>query len=247
MSELCLPQLAQPLKLWEKIELVIGEDADAGHYVSRIEDFVDGGILIDKPEMVSGNIRLRDDAEIAVIVTKDDAVYQFFSRVQKHNTQTYFLTMPDGVRRVQRRRFVRIDISEDILYAIAPQPNAPVRMGDFLKWHTGNGLNLSGGGVLLRVSEEVDRNDIILMKVPTFGALRLPEIVASICRRVEPDGDQFRCGLEFAEVNIMRDFFPPRYLRRLPRSVNDFNHHIQAILVDHVFRRQISLRQKGLL
>ena len=247
MNGLCLPQLAQPLKLWEKIELVIGEDATAGHYLSRIEDFVDDGILIDKPEMVSGSTLLRDNADIAVVVTKDDAVYQFFCQVRKHDNQHFFLTLPENVKRVQRRRFVRIDISEDILYAPTPPATVRSQVGDFLKWHTGRGLNLSGGGILLRTSEEVAENDIVLMKIPVFCELRLPEIVATVCRRVTADDDQFRCGMEFAEVNSMKRHFPPKYLKRLPRSVRDFNHHIQAILVDHVFKHQISLRQKGLL
>jgi len=247
MTELCLPQLAQPLKLWEKIELVIGEDSTAGHYVSRIEDFVEDGILIDKPEMVGGSTLLRDNADIAVIVTKDDAVYQFFCRVRKQDNGRFFLTMPDRVKRVQRRRFVRIDMSDDILYALAPSPTREGQVGDFLKWHTGYGLNLSGGGILLRTSEEIAEDDIVLMKIPVFCELRLPEIVATVCRRVIADKDQFHYGMEFAEVNAMRRYFPPKYLRRLPQSVKEFNHHIQAILVDYVFKHQISLRQKGLL
>jgi len=249
MTELCLPQLAQPLKLWEKIELVIGEDSTAGHYVSRIEDFVEDGILIDKPdfvedgilidkpEMVGGSTLLRDNADIAVIVTKDDAVYQFFCRVRKQDNGRFFLTMPDRVKRVQRRRFVRIDMSDDILYA---SPTREGQVGDFLKWHTGYGLNLSGGGILLRTSEEIAEGDIVLMKIPVFCELRLPKIVATVCRRVIADKDQFRYGMEFAEVNAMRRYFPPQ-------SVKEFNHHIQAILVDYVFKHQISLRQKGLL
>jgi hypothetical protein len=53
--------------------------------------------------------------------------------------------------------------------------------------------------------------------------------------------------MEFAEDNAMKRHFPPHYLKRLPPSIKEFNHHIQAILVDYVFKHQISLRQKGLL
>ena len=133
------------------------------------------------------------------------------------------------------------------LYAVAPPPTRVGQVGDFLKWHTGHGLNLSGGGILLRAPEEIAEDDIVLMKIPVFCELKLPEIVATVCRRVIAHEDQFHYGMEFAEVNAMKSHFPSKYLKRLPSSVKEFNHHIQAILVDHVFKHQISLRQKGLL
>lgn len=73
----------KPLRVWEKIELLVGDGDSAGHYLARIEDFINGGIVITEPEFLSGNSLMRENADIMVVVCREDAMYQFASTIRK--------------------------------------------------------------------------------------------------------------------------------------------------------------------
>ena len=143
-------QKAQPLKVWEKIDIIVGEGPDAGRYVSRIEDFINNGIIINQPEYIEGNILLREGVVVTVRVTRNDAAYQFQSTVRhsSHNNIKYLiLTPPKNIQRVQRRLFVRIDLSDRVRYAnLAPVKNGVIDLEN-LSWQQTYTLDISGGQI----------------------------------------------------------------------------------------------------
>ena len=145
--QLTLPQISRPLKVWEKIELVVGDGDEKGVYISRIEDFVGGGIIITNPEFQEGNTLMRDNCSVEVMITKDDAVYSFSSRIRKFKSprkNLYILTPPQNIRRVQRRQFVRIDYFEKIQIAPIGEQN---HLKMEFEWTDGTCVNVSGGGM----------------------------------------------------------------------------------------------------
>ena len=87
VQHLEIPHLAQPLKLWERIELIVGEGDSSGHYWSRVEDFINDGILISEPEFLGGNTLLREKCEVMVVITRTDAAYRFYSRIRTFSNQ----------------------------------------------------------------------------------------------------------------------------------------------------------------
>ena len=62
--QISLPQTEQPLTVWEKVEILVGDEDKTGHYMSRIEDIINDGIIISTPEFIDGITRLREGCEV---------------------------------------------------------------------------------------------------------------------------------------------------------------------------------------
>ncbi len=250
MVELTLPRLTQPLILWEKLELIVGEGTQAGHYTTRIEDFSGRAIVISPPEFIGGHTLLSDRAEVMILITRDDAIYQCYSRITRYpasEKKLFLLVPPQGIKRVQRRQFVRVEVFERIEYArIINLPEWENRE-NLPKWYQSLTSDISGSGVLMSADEDTKPGDLLLLKIGVFPEQNLPEIMAAVCRRVFTQDDQVMAGVEFLTVDRLTRHFSIDDLKRLPRSIQDFDRGSQNRLVNYVFQRQIELRQKGLL
>lgn len=250
MVELTLPRLTQPLILWEKLELVVGEGTQAGHYTTRIEDFSGRAIVVSPPEFIGGHTLLSNGAEVMILITRDDAIYQCYSRITRHPTsekKLFLLAPPRGVKRVQRRQFVRVEAFERIEYARVINLPEWEKREDLPKWCQSITSDISGGGVLMSADEDTKPGDLFLLKIGVFPEQDLPEMIAAVCRRVFTQDDQLMAGMEFLTADRLTRHFGINDLKRLPRSIQDFDRGAQNRLVNYVFQRQIELRQKGLL
>lgn len=249
--ELKLQKISQPLFLREKLEIIYGEGEDAGKYVTRIEDFSDGAIVVTCPEYVGGKKLLHNKAEVKIYITKEDAAYQFncvIEKVQINNITGYVLHISSDIERVQRRRFARVDIFEEVLVSKLPKITQQNKISfGFLNWKTSVTQNVSGAGTLIRSEQKIDKNNLILLNFGLFPELNLPKIIAGICRRSEIKNDSYYCGVEFIESDNLEKFIKQPLLKCLPASIKSFNTRIQNNLVNYLFRQQIKLRQKGLI
>lgn len=248
---LTLDQLPQPLEIWEKIELIIDSDDDgSGHYVTRVEDYTDDGIVVGNPEFIHGTSLLRENAPVVVIITKGDAIYKFntrISRIENKRTDSFLLSPIGSVQRMQRRRFARVDYRVEVLYAPVSAADVKKRARGHLEWKTVQSVNLSGGGILIRGKERLETGEIVLLKTALFVELNLPETLAGIIRRCESKATSFLSGIEFIKSNLINETVSPPLLKCLPNSIREFNQRAQSKLTNHVFKLQIELRQKGLL
>ncbi len=248
--ELTLPHLSQPLKLWEKLELVTGEGNEAGIYTARIEDFLGEGIVISSPEYIKGSTLLRENAEVRILFTKEDAAYQCYSRIKKHpvsGKNFYLLTPPRNVKRVQRRQFVRIDMHEQLRYARISPVMEWENYAERLEWTQTTTINMSGGGLLLKLNGELELLDRVFVQVSLFPGQGLPETVAGIVRRVLTIEKQMMAGIEFIVGEHLGEFFKSTDIKRMPASVTRFNYRAQNRLASYIFQQEIELRKKGLL
>jgi len=244
--QLTLPTLSEPLRLWERIEIIVGEDDQKGLYLARIEDFIDDGIVISNPQFRSGGTLLRDGCEVVVLVVKEDAVYQFYSLLFKRDNEgspIFILTMPRDIQRIQRRQFVRIDMVDKVEIAnLGAQKILPPQT-----WHKTVSINVSGGGMLIKSLEDLAPPDILLVKTELFLTLNIEQPVAAICRRSFYKDQDHYSGIEFIRGDDMEHHFYTEEMNSLPETVFRFDHIAQNHLVTYVFQRQIELRKKGLI
>lgn len=238
-------QSSQTLKLWEKIEIVVGEDSEQGYYISRIEEIIRNGVIVSAPEFVRGKSLLRDNIDVVAMVTKEDAVYQFPCRIKKLKADSFRLTSSGKIRRVQRRRFVRIDYRCKVMYSRLPSRGS--NESGFLKWNTSYSVNISGGGILIKLQEKIPVDDVVLLRIDLFNELNLPDIIAGISRRHYRENDNHLCGIEFVDGATLNRLFTRDQLVSFPRSIRQFDLRTQNILANHIFKKQIELRQKGIL
>lgn len=243
---LALPQISEPLKLWEKIEIVVADGDDKGLYLARIEDFIDDGIVISNPEFREGNTLLHDNCEVVVLVIKEDAVYQFYSLLSKKDSgdkPIFVLTLPREIRRVQRRQFVRIEVVSNIKVANMGARDVTKRPS----WKDTVCMNISGGGMLIKSILDLDAPDLLLIKSDIFSQLDIPQPVAAICRRSYLRDNQNHTGIEFIRGDSLTHYFYEQEAKHLPETVAQFDHKTQNKLVTYVFQQQIELRKKGLI
>ena len=243
-------QLREPLKLWEKIEIDVGEGNDTGRYVARIEDFVKEGIVIGTPELIGGNTLLRDNADVAVIVTREDAVYLFHShlkRIQTHLKTIYQIEPPADIHRIQRRQFVRIEKRAEVLYARLTSAKTPAPRSFRIKWNRSGITDISAGGVLMKAPEKLQVDDILVLQIPFLNGLGFPEHIVGVCRRTFQEAHKVFVGVEFITSDRLTRYLDSNELESLPKSVKTFDLTVQNKLAAYVFNQQIELRKKGLL
>lgn len=249
-AHLTLPHLSQPLKLWEKLELVAGEGDQAGIYTARIEDFVNEGIVISAPEFIKGKTLLRENADVMIVLTKDDAAYQCFSTIKKFpidGKDFHLLSRPSKIKRVQRRQYVRIDLLEHLEYALLGPAMDWANYDDSLEWLSTTTQNMSGGGVMIKVDDALELKSRVILKIDFFPGHEFPELVAGIVRRVFVIEKQEMAGIEFIVADQLGDHFKADEIAKLPASVKRFDRRTQNRLVSYIFQQEIELRKKGLL
>lgn len=252
-TQLALPMTNQPIQIWERIELVIGEGPESGLFSCRVEDFIGSGIVISKPEFVEGHSLLRENADVLVLLTRDDAVYQFRSKIttiKKEESRQFLLSLPTSVKRVQRRQHVRIDVCEKMSFAHIRPNLAHDDLMDRITWYDTVTINISAGGLLIDVMEDEGKNvedDILLLRIPFFDDVSLPGMVVGKCCRWFKVERKLKCGLEFVLAKDLHRYLSNDELDRLPSSVRQFSVRGQSRLADYIFKQQIHLRNKGLL
>ena len=236
-----------PLDPWEKIQIVSMDEKDKGVYLSRVEDFNREGIIISRPTFVGGKKLLAANSQVYVQYRRPDAMYQF-SAYMKPSGQYGDLTMQlyklGHVERVQRRQYVRINYRGKLKYALLKViPDST----DQLSWRVSETLNLSAGGLLIAVDDDVEEDDLMLVRLDHASQVGLPGLVAVVCRRLIKHEERKFAGTEFITKESLNDFFSADDLKKLPAQIGQFNDHMQNKLVRFVFDEQIRERQKGLL
>lgn len=242
--------LPQPLKLWEKIVVVVGEGADAGRYASRIEDFEGDGLLIDEPQFMSGHTLLREGLAVTVQVTREDAIYEFESQISRGGTAKKgqaVLSAPGNFRRVQRRLFVRIEMNLPVEYAVVISETDWSCWEKSLVWRDTTACDISGGGICIKTAESVAVGTLLLVRIRRFRREGLPEYMFAVCRRERSEKSGLSVGMEFLLIERLDQFHLAPNPAELPPALTGFNHAAQNRLVVWIFNRQIILRQKGLL
>jgi c-di-GMP-binding flagellar brake protein YcgR len=138
--------------------------------------------------------------QLTLTLTLPDAVYTFRCPVVKVNEEGVTLGMPEPeeVQRVQRREFVRVPTSLEVLVepeleldslAFGPPFKAPL-------------ADISGGGCSLVSPVEIKRGDRlrVTMDLPEEGVISLLGKVMRCAPIQTPKGQRYSCGLDFGSM-----------------------------------------------
>lgn len=148
---------------------------------------------------------------------------------------------PFKLEQEEMRRFVRIEIT-------SPMSLNKIRdtLGHF--WpdgepHTVNGhiLNISAGGVLVELDQQVDEGDIVAMRFTLQGMEKL-EWVLGLVKRSDFDDSAYLVGIEFVSRESLVDLLTRGQMELLPDRLHDFNESIRLMLNRFVRRRQLAGR-----
>jgi c-di-GMP-binding flagellar brake protein YcgR len=116
-----------------------------------------------------------------------------------------------GIVNFERRKYPRFNIDLPIEYSLLPSPVS----------HAGRALNASEGGLLVYLSEKVEINQLLQLKLffPSGSELNGVELIAEVVWmdiHLGRDWGDYRCGVRFVDVS-------PESLNRLKRFLRNLS------------------------
>jgi len=182
-------------KVNKKLEILVDEK----YFNSNVQDVTEDYIAISIPINSGEYVPLSKGTFIDVIYYEDENLYKFRSSVvgrRFENIPILLIAKPKEIKKIQRRKYVRIPIISTIKYInLKNQPKtnpSTLNASEYLKATL---VDLSGGGMRVRVSEEIKMNDFILV-VLTINKEDI-NIVGQAMRIVKDDEGRYYCGLSF--------------------------------------------------
>ncbi|MBO8129176.1 MAG: PilZ domain-containing protein [Peptococcaceae bacterium] len=208
--------MKNPITLKKKIEVTrVGEET---YYNSSIQDVDRDTFAIEMPYRNTQPLDLQKGDTVSVRFPVEGAAIAFetvcLGRFKENNVVFYRLRMPSKVRRIQLRRFVRLDCCLDVTYAVETA-------GDKKRsYRTAKALDISGGGLRFADEKEYRVGDVLHLKF----SLPLPEgrtdfaTRGRIVRRykVEKKGGDYvwHYGIEFLDLKLQEQDMIVQYIFR---------------------------------
>ncbi|MBD3401827.1 hypothetical protein GF420_02945 [candidate division GN15 bacterium] len=144
---------------------------------------------------------------------------------------------PFRVEQDNRRRFVRIEIASPV--TINKIRDAAGQFWPEGDWHLINGtiLNISAGGLLVEVDQQVYEGDIVSLHFIMQDVEALNDVLGLV-KRVDSDQDGLLAGIEFITREQLTDLLSQGEVDMLPSTLDDFDHTVHRVLSRYVFEEQ---------
>ena len=241
------------IRIWERLQLVVGEEGKEGVYTCRVSDIKKDYLVISRPVFSYGKSLLANNRFIRVNFTCADAAYSFGARItstESESSDDKWLVDLGEIKRLQRRRFVRVEKAVKVGYLILKKPiteKLEIKQAAFNKSHT---LNISAGGLLIPIDEddEIDVDSLLLLDFAKSNLRSLNSCIIAIVRQAREDEEKQRViGVEFILNEDLGLYLRSNDLIHIPDEARQFTLNIQNELVGEMFNEQLNLRQKGLI
>jgi len=139
----------------------------------------------------------------------------------------------------QKRRFIRLEISEPVQMSILKDENDGF-------WPEGNGpdytgsiLNLSAGGVLIMTEAPLREGMIILMTM-SLQDVEVIDNVIGLIKRVDDDSDERLVGVEFISRERLTDLLSHSEIELLHDDILSFDDQLKKTLNKYVYYNRVS-------
>lgn len=178
------------------VDLHVLEGEYEGKYKTQVDEVGEKRVSVLAPYQEREVVPLREGTRVEIVFWDDVASYAMETVIEQRiavPVPIFVLKLPDDIRRIQRRNFVRVDA----FYPVSFQVVLKTGLSDWLK---GSMLDLSGGGMRFQTREKLDRSSIIYsyLKLPT-GEIKTP---ARVCR-VQPieDTKKYSVSVDFYQIS----------------------------------------------
>ena len=179
----------------KKLEILI----DDKYFNTNIQDITEEYIAISIPINAGEYVPLSKGTIIEVVYYEEENLYKFQSSVigrKFENIPILLIAKPKEIKKIQRRKYVRVPIVNTVKYKnLKNEPRTNPKTVESSEYLQAVLLDLSGGGLRLKVSEEIKLNDFLLISLTVDSEDIL--IVGQAMRIVKDDEGRFTCGLSF--------------------------------------------------
>lgn len=195
------------LSINKRIEVLWGQEV----FKSNVQDVNEDNVAISIPTKNGEFIPLNKGQEIELLYYDKDVVYKFTSSVigrKVEGVHVIIISLPNNYEIVQRRIFFRVSNIKYISYSSlkAPRKNRipnneelPRLMAQNENVKKGILIDISGGGVRLKIDETINLGDIVIidLDINDERIYLKGEIV-----RIEQDTDKKNiCGVNFIDLD----------------------------------------------
>jgi len=236
------------LELWERLTLALEKEGERSEFLTRVEDIRKDSYVLEMPVRQSGKSDLAKGDSVEVSYNKMDAAYTFKASIMdlfEGDRSSVEIKPQSEISRVQRRRFVRLDISGEISFRIIDRSGSDI--ANIGAEFSGSLLNISAGGVLFETQSSLTDNSIIVVSFSLKENEQLRNILALVKRAEQIDDDVYLVGAEFITDENMSTLGLDSLSKYLPPGTGTFDENLQKLLVQFVYRQQVDLKKKGLL
>lgn len=181
-----------------RLEVKLGEEI----YKTRVQDSNNKNLLISVPVIGGVYLTLKTGEEIDLVYYDDKAnIFNFkckvINRITENGIPFYSTTLPYDVVKIQRRNYVRVDTVQVIKEIKKYDEETKSVEGN--KIFNALLLDLSGGGMRIKLKEHLDEGDIIIAKIGN-GDGELP-IKGRVVRIDVSDDRKYIYGISFLELD----------------------------------------------
>lgn len=178
-----------------KLELFIDEK----YFNCNIQDVTEEYIATNIPISTGQYIPLSRGTSVEVIYYEEENIYKFKSSVigrKFENIPILLLSKPTEIEKIQRRKYFRIPLLSSIKYKnLKNEPKTNPKTIEDSEYTNAVLVDLSGGGMKVKVAEQVKQNDFLLVSLTINNENLL--VVGQAMRIVKDDEGRFVCGLSF--------------------------------------------------
>lgn len=157
-------------------------------------------------------------------VTTDDSIVQ--------------VKAPFKLYRDKSRRYIRLEISEAVAYAILKDSESDLRPGADRTEYNGQILNLSPGGALLESEYPAEDGALLLLNM-SLQEIESLENVVGLVKRCEPCEGKWMIGVEFVTRQYLHDTLSAAQMELIPGGSLSFEEKIQTVLGRYIFHKRI--------
>ncbi|MBM7623501.1 flagellar brake protein [Sporohalobacter salinus] len=217
----------------ESIKVEVKSGLYTGSYVCKVIDITEDKIQITLPIKNEQVIPLAVGTELEVFFNNKRAKYSFetkvLSRRMSNNVAACDVEFPPEVNKIQRRDFVRIPVRREINYRQLDLDDLQELEYDEEKqeeFKLAFTVDISGGGILLAVKEDISVNSFIEIKFK-IQDFSFEKIIGKVIRIDELSDYEDKIGLGVKYIDISQSQ--------------------QDEVVQWVLQKQLELHKKGLL
>lgn len=185
------------LKVNDRIEVVTEKKTYKTLIIDLEDDFLKINLPVNDGEYLMVNI----DQKIEMNSFFDDGrCFNFYSKVisrgKEGNIIYYKISKPFDIKKIQRRNFFRVGLLDTIEYKIITDINK--EEFDSLPYKEALMVDLSGGGLKLKVKDDMKIDDLLLIK------MKIKETKIELkCDIVRVESTEYKekiCGLKFLDI-----------------------------------------------
>lgn len=165
-------------------------------FKTEVQDITDEYIVIGIPMHNGSYLALAKGDLIELVYYDDVSLYGFTSEVigrsREGSVHQIFIRHPENWRKIQRRNFVRVGVTQYINYEVLIDDN-------YSEKKKGMMIDLSGGGLRLKTAEQLSQGDIVRVFIQNEEVNIVGD--GKIVRTEKDTDGRFLYGVSFEEID----------------------------------------------